>query len=259
MPSHTETGVAKWKKPWREDTILPRSWRWCLQGMVRDNTKMIDESGDLHVTWILEGLNPLYGVLMTFHSLNTANLPVPTIIVWCRSWSSYGNLANLHWVVAQHGDLAICLVTEWLKRRNDDHCMLDQYLKHQIPDTECQIYAAHQKEFVLWHNLLYLKTIPNRSNEDVLVFVVPGLKYQVSIDGCHQYFGHQDRDHTLSLLREILVAGHGPKDEDECPQLRKVPYLWGQASDTLYGVQHLYRTSGPGAHWLCVHGSDNRH
>ena len=78
--------------------------------------------------------------------------------------------------------------------------MLDQYLKHQVPDTECQIYAAHQKDFMLQHNLLYLRTTPKRSNEDVLVFVVPGLKHQAAIDGCHRYLGHQGC--TLSLLRE---------------------------------------------------------
>ena len=55
---------------------------------------------------------------------------------------------------------------------------------------------------MLWHNLLYLRTTPKRSNEDILVFVVPGLKCQAVIDGCHQYLGHQGRDHTLSLLRE---------------------------------------------------------
>ena len=34
---------------------------------------------------------------------------------------NYRNLADSHWLVAQHGNLAICLVMEWLKRRNDDH------------------------------------------------------------------------------------------------------------------------------------------
>ena len=45
-------------------------------------------------------------------------------------------LADSHWVMAQCGDMAIRLVIEWLKRRKDDHCTLDQYLKHHIPDTE---------------------------------------------------------------------------------------------------------------------------
>ena len=43
-----------------------------LEGMAWDNTKMIDENGDLHVTHILDGLDSLYGVSMTFQSLNAA-------------------------------------------------------------------------------------------------------------------------------------------------------------------------------------------
>ena len=91
---------------------------------------------------------------------------------------------------------------DWLGRKKDDHRTLDQYLKHHVPDAERRIYAACQKDFVLRRNLLYLKVMPKRSNEDVLVFVVPGLKRQAAIDGCHRYLGHQGRDHTLSLLRE---------------------------------------------------------
>ena len=75
-------------------------------------------------------------------------------------------------------------------------------MKHEVPDAECHIYTAHQKDFVLQRNLLYLKVTPKRSNEDVLVFVVPGLKWQAVIDGCHHYLGHQGRDRMLSLLRE---------------------------------------------------------
>ena len=43
-----------------------------LEGMARDNAKMIDEKGDLHITSILDGLDSLYGVSMTFQSLNAA-------------------------------------------------------------------------------------------------------------------------------------------------------------------------------------------
>ena len=43
-----------------------------LEGMAKDNAKMIDENGDLHVTCILDGLDSLYGVSMTFKSLNAA-------------------------------------------------------------------------------------------------------------------------------------------------------------------------------------------
>ena len=91
---------------------------------------------------------------------------------------------------------------DWLKRNKDDHHTLDQYLKYHVPDAECRIYAARQKDFVLRRNLLYLWMMPKKRNEDVLVFVVPGLKRQVVIDGCHHYLGHQGRDCTLSLLKE---------------------------------------------------------
>ena len=43
-----------------------------LEGMARDNAKMIDENGDLHVMCILDGLDSLYGMSMTFQSLNAA-------------------------------------------------------------------------------------------------------------------------------------------------------------------------------------------
>ena len=91
---------------------------------------------------------------------------------------------------------------DWLRRRKDDNRTLDQFMKHKFPDAERHIYAAHQKDFVLQHNLLYLRVMPKRSNEDVLVFVVPGLKWQAAIDGCHSYLGLQGREYTLSLLRE---------------------------------------------------------
>ena len=91
---------------------------------------------------------------------------------------------------------------DWLRWRKDDNRTLDQYLKHHIPDVECCVYAACQKDFVLRRNLLYLRVMPKRSNEDVLAFVVPGLKRQVVIDGCHRYLEHGGRDCMLSLLRE---------------------------------------------------------
>ena len=53
-----------------------------------------------------------------------------------------------------------------------------------------------------YSGVTYLRVMPKRSNEDVLVFVVPGLKRQVAIDECHCYLGHQGRDCMLSLLKE---------------------------------------------------------
>ena len=115
---------------------------------------------------------------------------------------NYQNLADSQWVVAQCDDQAIRLVMDWLRQRKEHNCTLDQYLKYHIPDVERRVYATRQKDFVLWPNLLYLRVMPKRSNEDILAFMVPGLKRQVAIDGCHRYLGHQGRDCTLSLLRE---------------------------------------------------------
>ena len=88
---------------------------------------------------------------------------------------NYQNLANSQWVIAQQGNQAIRLVMDWLRWRKDDNRTLDQYLKHHLPDAECRVYTAHQKDFVLRYNLLYLRVMPKRSNEDILAFVVPGL------------------------------------------------------------------------------------
>ena len=81
------------KETTKEDTISYRDWHSKVEealerghdtakvieamfaslcGMARDNTKMIDENGDLHVTQILDGLDSLYGVSMMFQSLNAA-------------------------------------------------------------------------------------------------------------------------------------------------------------------------------------------
>ena len=115
---------------------------------------------------------------------------------------NYQNLADSQWVVAQRGNQAIRLIMDWPKRNKDDHHTLDQYLKHQVTYAERRIYTTRQKDFVLRRNLLYLRVTPKKSNEDVLVFVVLGLKRQAAIDGCHRFLGHQGRDCMLSLLKE---------------------------------------------------------
>ena len=63
-------------------------------------------------------------------------------------------------------------------------------------------YAAQQKDFTLNRGLLYLKTTPSHSNEDILAFMVPTHKRRAAIDGCHRYTGHQGHDRTLSLIKE---------------------------------------------------------
>ena len=112
------------------------------------------------------------------------------------------NLADSHWIVAQQSEPVIRLTTQWLKRPKDDHGTLADFLQGQVPDQiQCQ-YAARQKDFTLNRGLLYLKTMPSHSNEDILAFVVPTHKRRAIIDDCHRYTRHQGCDHTLSLIKE---------------------------------------------------------
>ena len=92
-PKNRRLSFPLFRKTTKEDAISYRDWRsgiedtlehghdaakvkeamfTSLEGMARDNAKMIDENGDLHVTRILDGLDSLYGVSMTFQSLNAA-------------------------------------------------------------------------------------------------------------------------------------------------------------------------------------------
>ena len=80
-----------------------------LEGMARDNSKMIDENGNFHVTQILDRLDSLYGVSMMFQSLNAAHVAfsrsllsqlVPTTITWPRLSSPYMSTMDINngWV-----------------------------------------------------------------------------------------------------------------------------------------------------------------
>ena len=92
-PKNRHLSFPLFRETTKEDTISYRDWRSeiedaleqghnaakvkeamfaSLEGMARHNTKMIDENGDLHVMRILDGLDSLYGVSMTFQSLNAA-------------------------------------------------------------------------------------------------------------------------------------------------------------------------------------------
>ena len=92
-PKNRRLSFILFRETTKEDAISYRDWRSeiedalehghdaakvkeamfaSLEGMARDNTKMIDENRDLHVTRILDSLDSLYGVSMTFQSLNAA-------------------------------------------------------------------------------------------------------------------------------------------------------------------------------------------
>ena len=112
------------------------------------------------------------------------------------------NLVDSNWILAQQSEKVIRLTTEWLKHLKDDHSTLTEFLQGQVPDQIQRQYTARQKDFTLNRGLLYIKTTPSQSNEDILAFVVPNHKWRATIDGCHWHTGHQGHDRTLSLIQE---------------------------------------------------------
>ena len=60
---------------------------------------------------------------------------------------------------------------DWLRRRKDDNRTLDQFMKHEVPDAKCHIYATHQKDFVLrcsnWKTPPLEKTLPFTGAQNV--------------------------------------------------------------------------------------------
>ena len=79
---------------------------------------------------------------------------------------------------------------------------MEEYLAGVASDYEKCFYAAHQKEFTIQDNLLYLQATLANSQDMALVFVVPTVDQQAAIDGCPCSVGHQGRDCTLSLIKE---------------------------------------------------------
>ena len=118
------------------------------------------------------------------------------------SHAALRKLADSHQVIAQQSEPVIRLTPQWLKRPKDDHRTLAEFLQGQVPNqVQCQ-YATRQKDFTLNRGLLYLKTMPSHSNENILAFVVPTHKRRATIDSCHRYTGHQGCERTLSLIKE---------------------------------------------------------
>ena len=128
------------------------------------------------------------------------------VIVWytqiVKQHRNFRNLANQDWVKAQSGDPVIPQVIKWIQWPREDRRKLKEYLAGVASDYEKCFYAAQQKEFTLQDNLLYLQVTPTNSQDTVLVFVVPAVDWQATIDGCHHSAGHQGRDRTLSLMKE---------------------------------------------------------
>ena len=119
-----------------------------------------------------------------------------------KQHKNFQNLANLDWVEAQRRDPVIPAIINWIKWPRGDKRTLAECLARVASEYKRHFYAAHQKEFVVQDNLLYLQATPTNSQDSVPVFVVPTNDRQAAIDACHRNASHQDCDRTLSLMKE---------------------------------------------------------
>ena len=90
-----------------------------------------------------------------------------------KQHKNFRNLTNLAWVEAQRKDLVITAVINWIKQPRGDKRMLAEYLTGVASEYEKHFYAAHQKEFTVQDNPLYLQATPMNSQDSTPVFVVP--------------------------------------------------------------------------------------
>ena len=120
-----------------------------------------------------------------------------------RQDKRFWNLMNRDWVDTQMQDPVISQVIGWIWRPKTKRSTLDEFMRAKgVPEVDRWLYAQRQSDFILRDNLLFLNVTPANSTETISVFVVLERKCQAAIDGCHWCAGHQDRDQTLSLMKE---------------------------------------------------------
>ena len=119
-----------------------------LEGMARDNAKMIDENGDLHVTCILDGLDSLYGVSMTLQSLNAALCGLQQKSMESAS-TYYNHMAQITVILREHhgnryrlGELARMSKDCFYAGLLPENCPMVVHLKDQPHTTPLDLLKA---------------------------------------------------------------------------------------------------------------------
>ena len=96
-----------------------------------------------------------------------------------------------YWDKLQKQDAVISHVRGWMLRPAADKRTLSQYLIGKVPDDMRQAYSRQQQDLVMSLNLLCMKATAHNARDVTLAFVVPAIKKQAAIDGCHHDSGHQ--------------------------------------------------------------------
>ena len=85
-------------------------------------------------------------------------------------------------------------ITDWAKAQRKD----------PVLSEEGRLIWWNQQNFMIHQKVLYLHLMPKGKNQDLLLFVVPKWHWVTALNICHRDTGHQDHDHTLSLLQECI-------------------------------------------------------
>ena len=106
------------------------------------------------------------------------------------------------WAAAQREDPVLSAMLNWIEtlKKPDLRTLLGE---HAFSEEGQVVWQNHQ-HFLTLQNALYLCSMPKGKNEDLLLFMVPRAHQVATLNGCHQDAGHQDHDHTLSLLQECF-------------------------------------------------------
>ena len=112
-------------------------------------------------------------------------------------------LVEMHvtdWAKTQREDPVLNAVLDWLEvwKKTDLKTLLGE---HASSEGGWLVWRNHQN-FKIHQKTHYLCTTPKGKSEDLLLFVVPREHWVTALSGCHWDAGHQDHEHTLSLLQE---------------------------------------------------------
>ena len=104
----------------------------------------------------------------------------------------------INWLVAQSEDPIIWGAIEWVQLGKERS--LKYHLRDLASTMEGLGFISRQKSLVLVNGKLYLKCKLKGDAETTVVFIVPKVHRQKTIDGCHRDVGHQGQNRTTSLL-----------------------------------------------------------
>ena len=106
-------------------------------------------------------------------------------------WQVPKKVATEHWILLQKKDHVIQHVREWMCQLAEDKRDLATHLRGKVSELDRQAVSRQEKDLVMSHGLLYMNTPAPNCWDVTLAFVVPAIKRQVAIDGCHRDLGHQ--------------------------------------------------------------------